>query len=142
MYIPTETGHWVSEEFMLLSEVIQDYDSNLELRWIPPENRTTENERKKPCMIWHRGQMVPIMYISEREDPAEIIARLFLGDQRHGDVLTKLDKLDAANQALEMRRQMELAEEAKDQVAWAVGTNKNYIKFNGKKFDDQFRELD
>ncbi len=40
MFIPTETGRWVSEHYERLARVVQDYDPQFELRWIPPEART------------------------------------------------------------------------------------------------------
>jgi len=135
-------GQWVSEEFATLAEVIKDYESSLELRWIPPENRKTTNERAKPIVIWDLSKNIPVRYLSERDNPADVLAMLFESDNKHGNVLDRLDKREAALQLLEMRRQMDEAEELKDQSAFLMRTRKNYIKFNGKKLDDQLRPLE
>jgi hypothetical protein len=134
-------GQWVSEQFATLAEVISDYDPSFQLRWIPPEDRKTNNERAKPMVIWDLSKNLPIRYLSERDNPVDVLASLFESDNKHGDVLDRMDKREAALQLLEMRRQMDEHEEMKDQAAFLMRTKKNYIKFNGKKLDDQLREI-
>lgn len=141
MYVPTETDHWVSEDFMLLSEIIKDYDYNLELRWIPPENRKTLNEQKKPYVIWNLSLNIPVRYISQGEDPREVLAMLFTSDNRHGNVLERIEALETAQRAFEMKKDLEDREELMDKAAFLMASKKNYIHFNGKKLDDQLREV-
>lgn len=135
-------GQWVSEQFATLAEVIQDYDSNFELRWIPPEHRKTENERAKPMVIWDLSQNLPVRYLSERDNPADVLAGLFDSDNKHGNVLERMEARETALRLLEMRRQMDEHEEMKDQAAFLMRTKKNYIMHNGHKLDDQLRRIE
>lgn len=142
MFIPTEDGHWVSEHFERLARVVKDYDPQFELRWIPPEHRTDPEDRKKPYVIWDTVTNTPCMYASELDTPEDILTRLFLGDNTKGNVLERLDAHNAAVQALQMKEQMDEAEERQDYISWLVGTNKNYIQLGkGRKVDDQLRRI-
>lgn len=134
-------GFWVNEQFATLAEVIRDYDEGLELRWIPPENRKTANERAKPMVIWDLSKNVPVRYLSERDNPSDVLAALFDSDNKHGNVLDRIEKREVALQLLEMRRNLDEAEELKDQAAFLMRTKKNYIMHNGRKLDDQLREI-
>ncbi len=141
-FIPTETGRWVSEHYERLARIVQDYDPQFELRWIPPEARTDPEDRKKPYVIWDLVTNSAVMYASELDTPEEILARLFMGDNSKGNVLKKIDAHNAAIKAMEMKEQLDLAEERKDYVAFLIGTQKNYIKLGkGRKVDDQLRPL-
>ena len=140
-FVPTETGHWVSEDFSRLAELLQDYDYNLELRWIPPENRTTENEQKKPYMVFHKGSGYPIKYLRQGADPREVLEEIIMGDMSRGNVLARIEAKEAANQLFKMKEEIDEREQKMDEVAFLVGTKKNYIKHNGKKLDDQLRPI-
>lgn len=142
MHIPTETGVWVDENYERLARVVQDYDPQFELRWIPPQYRTDPEDRKKPYVVWDLVTNTPVFYASELDTPASILENLFLGDNSKGDVLARLDAHNAAIKALEMKGQMDEAEAKKDYAAFLIGTNKNYIQLGkGRKLDDQLRPL-
>lgn len=139
--IPQQTDFWVSEEFSRLAEVIQDYDPHLELRWIHPSQRTTAVDRAAPYCIFDTRSNYIVMYATELDTPAEILGRLFDADNKHGDVLKRMDAQNAAVKALEMKKHIDAAEEAKDLAAFAIGNEKNVWKHNGVKFDAEMRRL-
>lgn len=142
MFIPTDDGRWVSEDYERLARVVADYDPQFELRWIPPEYRTEPEERQKPYVIWDTVTNTPVFFASELDTPADILTRLFDSDNKHGNVLERLDKHNAAIKALEMKAQMDAAEERQEYVEWLIGTKKNYIQLGkGRKVDDQLRPL-
>ena len=141
-FIPTDDGRWVSENFERLARIVQDYDPGYELRWIPPEHRATPDERSKPYVIWDTVGNYPIMYAGELDDPTEILERLFMGDTTKGDVLARIDAHNAAVKAMQMKEQMDVAEERKEYAAFLIGTKKNYIQLSGgRKVDDQLRPI-
>lgn len=141
-FIVTENDRWVDENYERLARVVQDYDPQFELRWIPPEYRTDPEDRKKPYVVWDLVTNTPVLFASELDTPANILEQLFLGDNTKGDVLARIDAHNAAIKALEMKEQMDIAEERMDYVRFLIGTQKNYIQLgNGKKVDDQLRPL-
>ena len=142
MFIPTETGVWVNEHFERLARVVQDYDPQFELRWIPPAARTDPEDRKKPYVIWDLFTNTPVLFASELDTPEDILARLFDADNKQGDVLQRLDAHNAAVKAMQMKEQMDAAEEKREYIEFLIGTKKNYIQLGkGRKVDDQLRPI-
>lgn len=142
MYIPSETGHWVSEDFERLASVIKDYDFNLELRWIPTDKRTRED--KKPYVIMDTLSNTPVLFASELDTPVDILERLFMADNGKGNVLSKIDARNNAQQAMNMKAQMDIYEELHDMAGFLMGNkSKHYVKMgNGVKLDDQRRRME
>ena len=141
-YVPSDDGQWVNENFERLARVVQDYDPRFELRWIPEANRETLDEKANPYVIVDVVSNCAVMFASASETPAGILERLFMGDNKHGDVLARMEAHNAAVQALQMKEQMDIAEERKEYVAWLIGTQKNYITLpGGRKVDDQLRPI-
>lgn len=138
VFIPTETGHWVSEEFCRLSEIVRDYDPALELRWIPPENRTRDD--KKPYVIVDTRHSYPVLYASELDSPSEILATLYQGDaERNGAILPRLEAMEAAARTMQLKEWQDKLEEAADEAEFVMKSPLNTIRHNGKKLDDQRR---
>ena len=147
MFVVTDDGQWVNEQFARLAEVIKDYDPYLELQWIPPGQRTDDADRKNPYRIIDSRSGYVVMFASEVDTPNSILARLWGADNKHGSVLDRLDAENAANEALRLKEQMDDEEMRKDFTAFLIGTKKNYIKtinpITGEKvkFDDQLRRI-
>lgn len=141
-FVPTDDGRWVSERFARLAEVVQDYDPQFELRWIPPEHRTDPNDHKRCFVIWDIVTNTPVLFAGELDTPESILGRLFDADNKHGNVLERIDAHNAAIEALRLKEEMDRREEMQDKVSWLIGTNKNYIKLgDGKVVDDQLRRI-
>lgn len=140
--VATDDGHWVSENFERLARVVQDYDPQFELRWIPPENRTNPEDRKNPYVVWDVIVNVPVFYASELDTPVAILAKLFEGDSKHGDVLKRLEAHNAAVEAMNLKEQMDKHEEQMEFAKFLIGTEKNFIQLGkGRKVDDQLRPI-
>jgi hypothetical protein len=141
-FIPSEDGRWVSERYERLARVVQDYDPQFELRWIPPEHRETQDERSKPYVVWDTVTNSAVFFASELDTPEDILARLFMGDSSKGDVLARIDAHNAAIEAMNMKEQLDAEEERQEKIAWLIGTKKNYINLGGgRKVDDQLRPI-
>jgi hypothetical protein len=141
-FIPTKDGYWVSEHYERLARVVQDYDPQFELFWIPPEQRETPEERKNCYAIVEHNPLgdVVVFHASEMDTPESILERLFMSDNKHGNVLERIDAHNAAIKAMQMKEELDAREEKKDQVAWLIGTKKNFIDMgNGRVLDDQLR---
>lgn len=141
VYIPDSTNidEWISSKFAVLAEIIHDYDSYLELRWIPPGKRTRDD--KKPYVIVDTRSNTPVMYASELDVPEQLLAHLFYIDNKTGTVLSKLEAHEAALEAFKMKEYMNKIEEAADEARFFMKSPLNTIRFNGKKFDDQRRHI-
>ena len=141
-FVPTDTGRWVSENFERLAQAVQDYDPQFELRWIPPEYRETAEERKNPYVIVDILTNSPVFYAGELDTPEDILTRLFNSDNKHGDVLERMNARNAAVRALELLKKSDEIEERKERVAFLMKTKKNFINMgNGRVLDDQLRPI-
>lgn len=137
-FVPSETGQWISEKFSILAEIIQDYDHNLELRWIPSDKRTRDD--RKPYVVWDTRINKPVLFAEESEIPEHILAQIFMIDNAKGDsVLKKLEAQEAAIKAFQMKEWLDKLEEAHEQAEYLLRSPLNYLKFKGKKMDDQRR---
>ena len=141
-YIPADDGRWVNENYERLARVVQDYDPQFELRWIPSDQRETPDERSKPYVVVDTFTNTAVLYASELDSPEEILERMFLGDSTKGDVLGRIDAHNAAVKAMKMKEQMDEDEARQDYAAFLIGTNKNYIQLGkNRKVDDQLRPI-
>jgi hypothetical protein len=139
---PPELDRWISAEFERLAEIIEDYDPHLELRWIPPELRTTQIDKAKPYCIFDTRNNKIVMYASELDTPVGILEKLFDIDNKNGDVLKKMRSHNAAIEAMRLKEQMDALEEARELTAFAIGNTKSKWKHNGVVYDDEMRRLD
>lgn len=142
MFIPTDDGRWVSEDYERLARVVQEYDPQFQLRWIPPEHRENPEDNKNCYVVWDIITNTPVFFASELDTPEQILARLFDSDNKHGDVLKRIEAHNNAVKVLRMKEQMDIAEERQEKVAWLMKTKKNYINLgNGRVVDDQLRPV-
>lgn len=132
-------GQWVSEKFERLASLLQDYDPNLELRWIPPAVRTRED--KEPFVIFDLRSNTPVLFAKEQDEPHQILARLWGIDNKHTNVLDKIEIEERAKKALEMKAWMDAKEEAAELAYFFKQSPLHTIKHNGKKFDHNRRRI-
>ena len=110
-YVAAEGGRFVSSDHMRIAEIIQDYNPDLALGWIPPEMR--RNEDKKVWAVFERGVIVATF----EECDERILEHLWLHDNAKHDVLARLDAHNKAIEAINLKRQIEEAEVRQDLVA-------------------------
>lgn len=117
-----------------IAEIIQDFDPTLELRWIPPENRTAFDN--KPFAIWQVAPGFPpyiVMSLSEDELDHRVLASLFNASNKNGNILDKIEAEEAAKQVLRMKERMEIEEELRQFSVWALRQDKT-VKHNGVEY--------
>lgn len=132
-----ETGKFISVEHQRIAEIIKDYEPYLELAWIPPEKR--ELDDTQPFAILHREPGKPtyvVRTMAESEMNESIIAWLFMNDQQRGgqDLQGRLEKMEAARKALDMKASIDKMEEAKELARAILTSPLNYYKHNGVKY--------
>lgn len=147
-FIATETGQWVDENFERLARMLQDYSPTLELRWIPPDKRTRED--KKPYQVVNRestGQETIVCHASELDSPADILTTVFNADNKHGNVLDRIEAHNRARELFLLKEKEDKLEEALDLAGFMLTTPLHYIKMgrdeDGKliKFDNNRRRI-
>jgi hypothetical protein len=139
VHIPTDDGQWVNADFERLARNIKEYDPALELRWIPPANRTRED--KKPYVIVDTRNNTAVLHASELDTPPEILARLYLADSKNGSTLERIEAHNLAVKNLQMQEWLDVREEMRDQARFLMFTPLHYVRFNGKKLDDTRRPV-
>lgn len=127
-----DSGSFISSKLQRLAEIIQDYDPSLELRWIPPNMRTSEDS--KPYVIIHNlgnGRSYSVMHFDDLTEPEQVLARIFEGDNRQGNVLASVEANNAAIEAFRLKERMDQAEEAKDMTAFLLdpARSNNYVNW-------------
>jgi hypothetical protein len=132
-----DSGHFVSSEHQRVAEVIQEYDPNLYLMWIPPEKR--ELDDTQPFAIVHMpsdGKQYVVRRLKEDEVDYRLLAWLWSNDQarKGNDVLGRLEAEEAARKALELKVEMERREETRELATSIVRSPLNWYKHNGKVF--------
>jgi hypothetical protein len=140
VFIPTDTGEWVSEEYERLARIIKDYDDMLELRWIPPQNRTRED--KKPYVIVDTRSEHPVLYASELDTPTDILVNLIASDNAVGDVVDRLQVTETVIELQKRKQFLDTLEEAREETNFFINSPLHYVKHNGIKYDENRRRMD
>lgn len=118
----TEDGQWVSAEFQRIAQVIHDYDERLELAWVPPANRSL-NEEHPYAIIYNdpSGRRDIVMRLRETEMDHRVLARLWSSDSKNNpNLLATIEAEEAARRAVELLRKEEEEQERRELAAWMV----------------------
>ena len=116
-----ESGRALSVEHQRIAEIIHDYEPTLSLAWVPPENRTLNEQY--PFAVIHSPEDAPayiVMRLRENEVDHRVLARLWGADSKNGNVLTNIEAEEAARKAVELKAREDEIEEAKEMAAWMV----------------------
>lgn len=125
----------LSAKHQRIAEIIKDYDPNLELAWIPPDERTAFD--RQPFAIIHNspsGGRYIVGYFSEDQMNHKIIAHLFKINNANHNVLTELEAEEAAIKALEYKTLMDEQAEREDFAKSLIKTRKHSYRHNGKVY--------
>lgn len=132
MYVPSETGEFISEQHARISELIREYSSTLDVRWIPPANREVGDPPF--CITEHTkdGKDVVVFYCEDLNE--DILGKIYRGDSTKGNVL---DALEAKNKATRAYRAKVAQDEQDEKNAIAVSilrSPKSVYRHNGVEY--------
>lgn len=135
---PLEDGSWINSNIARIVEIINDYDPELEVRWIPRDKRSPEDDVFQ--IVDKRINKVAFSVKDEKSFNITVLDRIFQADmsKTFGRPLTRLEQLDTHNNAvklLDQKRRIDEAEEKRDLVAHIVGSPLNAYSHNGYRFD-------
>ena len=127
----TDSGYFISEDHRRIAELINEWDSTIELLWIPPDQRIGETH---PFALRHSPANRPPYIIAKlREDEvnADIIAWLWSNDTERQDVVARMEKREAATIALKAKQELEQHEERTEIASSILNSPLNVYRHNG-----------
>lgn len=132
-YILTEDGA-ISGLHEDIAEIIQDYDPELFLAWIPPAARKPNDVN--PWAVIHRPEGKPEYVVRTFEEcDHRILAYLWTNDTQRTNVLANLEAEENAIRAIQMKQYMDAQEENNEMAVSILKSPKSRYtaKVNGKK---------
>jgi hypothetical protein len=117
-----------------VAELLQDYNPELELQYIPENDRSSFDAR--PFRVVHNspnGAYV-VGYFRQDEVNEKLIAHIFKHDRKNRDILTDLEDEEAAREALLMREQLDKQEEAREIAQSMIKSKKDSYRINGRTY--------
>lgn len=135
--VPHEDGSFVSAKVSRLVEVIREYDHNVDVRWIPPQQRAHDDPAFALVTRDSKGMEYVILYVqNEQEFDGSVLERLIQMDQaKKGNVLSEMDARNAAVKAIQQNIHKEQLEEQKDLAYHILKSKKHSYKHNGVTYD-------
>lgn len=120
-----------------IAEILTDYNPHLSLIYMP--HLDTGLEDAQPYAVVHSTPNVEkhiVMFLAADEINETLIARIWAADTSKNDPIAYLEKLEAAQQAVKLREEMDRREEAKDKALFMLKTGLHTINLgNGVKVD-------
>jgi hypothetical protein len=137
-YVADEaSGRFVSERHVTVATILQDYNPNLHLVWLPPEVRIPGDEGKEFAVV-HKGDTehhkdYVVRYCREDEVDERLLAWIWENDSQKHDILSRLEMMDMAAAMIEAKQEEERAAERQDMIATVIKSPLHTYKMpNGK----------
>jgi len=118
-------GNVVERDALRIAEAIRDYDENLVLLCLDPDNATGISD--EPFVVAERGNdgvLRPVLRAWVLDD--KILERLYNSDTKRFDVFNALVSMENKQRLESQRRYQETREETKDIVAHIAGMKSKY----------------
>lgn len=117
-----ENGQIINEDIRRIAQIIHDYDSDLELAWVPPEQR--ELNEQHPFAVIHNnprtGRRDVVFRLRTEEVDHRVLKRLWENDSKNGSVLNAIEAEEAARRAVEMQKMMDDEAERLELATWMI----------------------
>lgn len=135
--VPHEDGSFVNERVGRIAELLQDYDKNIEVRWIPPAQRGNNEPAFAIVNSTPNQQEYVMFYVQdENEFDGSVIERVFQMDAaKHGNILSKVDAHNLAIRATLAKKKQEELDEAHDLATSILRSKKHTYRHNGMTFE-------
>lgn len=128
------TGGALSVKHERVAEIIRDLDPNLELAYIPEDQRSAFDKHPFAVIHTYRGQRHVVMTMPENEVDERVIAKLIRRNTHANDVLADLDAQAAARELMAAKAAMEEMEEKREFAKSVLRSNKSVYRHNGLEF--------
>ena len=138
MFLASEEGYFISDNHRRVAEIVNDFDRNLEVQWIPPDKRDSLSEKEKPFRIIHRGhgdgQPYTVMELSDDEMNGKVIERLFQSRVDKNDIPAQVRAAQDAAKVLQLKRLQEEQEATRDFDVFRLKTPLHTFRHDGKVY--------
>jgi hypothetical protein len=132
VYLPTEDGHFVSENQRRVAEILRDYDHNLQLQWIPPVERGPDEYAFRVVDVTPGHAPYVVTFAHECDE--RLLGKVLHADGKHGNVLNILDAHNGALELLAAKKRQEAQMEMHEMAASIIRSPKDTYKHNGIDF--------
>jgi hypothetical protein len=134
--LPTahDDGHFISGKVSRIVELVREYDSRLDVKWIPPNMRSATDPAFAITERLSDGRDVVAFYVQDESEMDErVLERVLLGDNTKHDVQARIEAQNLAVRAVaESKRREEVAEYS--EFAKSVITSRLHTyRHNGRK---------
>lgn len=134
LYVPG-ADQPITERHKRVDELLKGYDPYLELQFIPPGSRGPLDT--KPWVVVHRPPNAPAYPVFYADDADErLLARVMMADNARQNVLTEMEALNTAKEAIKRAEEKAALREASAQAAAIIRSPKYHYKHNGVDFGE------
>lgn len=136
MYVPTESGEWVSAKTAHVAELIKEYDHRLELRWVPPDKRIPGDPEFAIIEKNDDGrEYIAFLIQDESWVDERLLGRIYAADNINKNVGAETEAHNRAVRELERKQAQDELAEQHDMVVSMMRSPLHTYRINGKKID-------
>jgi hypothetical protein len=130
-----DNGMFINGKVSRVVELIREYDHRLDVKWIPPNMRGSDDPAFAITERLGDGREVVAFYVQdESEFDERVLERIILGDNKNHDVQARIEAQNLAVAALaEAKRREEVAAYA-DFARSVITSRKHTYSHDGRKF--------
>jgi len=134
--IPLGDGHWVNAKVARCVELIKEYDSKLDVVWIPPEKREPDEDAFIIVELTPKGPQ-PIFSVKSEEFMDErLLEQIYRYDAaKHNNVLSEMDARNKAKRDMIRKKHQEELMAAHDLAQHILKSPKIRYKHDGITYE-------
>lgn len=132
-YLLADSGA-LSQEHLRIAQILYDFDENLELTYIPEQDRTPEDKEPFALFHTHNGHRYLVMTIAPQDMNHKLVEKVFSAALDDHDVLGRLEAADAAQRAMELAAEVERRDERREFMESVLKSPKSTYRHNGRVY--------
>lgn len=135
--IPHDDGSFISAKVSRIAELVRDYDPNIDVRWVRPQDRSPGDPAFAIVDASPGRPEYVIFYVQdESEFDGRVLERLYQNDAaKQGNMLNALDARNQAVKAIQQKLHKEQLEEQKDLAYHILKSKKHVYRHNGIRYE-------
>lgn len=132
-YLLGDTGA-LSQEHLRIAQILYDFDPNLELSYIPEQDRTPEDKEPFALFHTHNGHRYLVMTIAPQDMNHKLVEKVFSAAIDENDVLGRIEAADAAQRAMDLAAEMERRAERREFMESVIKSPLHTYRHDGKVY--------